>query len=88
MSAVILTPLKLPTCIKQRVDSPISLVAAPCSVQHVLGTNCSSISYWLQEDGFHNTSSLIAQRLLGLLSFIHILEKYTTPLDEIFRPPM
>jgi hypothetical protein len=87
MGAVIFAPLKLPTCPKQGVDSPVAFTATPCSVQQVLSTSCSSISYWLQEE-FHLSSSVIAQSLVGLLSFLLILTKYTSPLDEIYRPPM
>lgn len=88
MSAVLFTPLKLPTCLKQRADAPVALAATPCAVQQVLSTSCSSISYWLQEEAFHPTSSLMVQNLVGLLSFLLIFAKYTSPLDEIYRPPM
>jgi hypothetical protein len=87
LSAVFFSPLKSPPCLKQHVDTPVAFAATPCSAQQVLNSSCSSFSYWLQEE-FHLSSSLIAQSFVGLLSFFLIVAKYTSPLSEIYRPPM
>ncbi|WP_454780975.1 hypothetical protein [Legionella sp. WA2022007384] len=88
MSAIFLAPLKLPTCPKQSVNSPVALsvVMTPCSVQQVMNSSCYSASYWLQ-DAFVN-SSWIVRNLIGLLGFLLILSKYNSPLDTIYRPPI
>lgn len=89
MSAVLLTPLKLPTCPKQNLDSPVafSLAVSPCSIQQTMNSSCFSSSYWLQDE-FRLASSWIVRSLIGLLSFLLICSKYNSPLDEIYRPPI
>lgn len=89
MSAVIFVPLKLPNCPKQSANAPVilSFAATPCSVQQVIGNSCFSTSYWLHDE-LHLISQLILPSLIGLLSFFHIFSKYTSPLDEIYRPPI
>lgn len=70
MSALLIAPLKLPTCPKQSVSSPalLSFAVTPCSPQQVMNNACFSAPYWLQEE-FYLTSKLILPCLLGLLSF-------------------
>ena len=89
MSALILVPLKLPTCPKQRVNSSaaLSFVITHCSVQQTVNNSCFSASYWLKDE-FHLTSPWIIQTLIGLLGFLLIFSKYNSPLDEIYRPPI
>ncbi|KTD14755.1 hypothetical protein Lgra_0458 [Legionella gratiana] len=89
MSAVLIAPLKLPTCPKQSIGSPalLSFAVTPCSTQQVVSSSCFSASYWVQDE-FYLTSQLILQCLIGLLSFLLIFSKYSSPLDEIYRPPI
>lgn len=85
LSAVILVPLKLPACFKQPVNTPIALGAMPCSVQKILSASCSSFSFCLQED--HQFPTELMQRFAGLLCFLLVFIKYTSPLGYIYRPP-
>jgi len=89
LSAVVLAPLKLPTCLKQLANAPIalSLNSSPCSVQQSLGNSCYSSSYWLQ-DTFHLLSEEVLLGLVGILSFFLLITKYNAPLDKIYRPPI
>ncbi|WP_115707395.1 hypothetical protein [Legionella sainthelensi] len=89
MSALLIAPLKLPTCPKQSVSSPalLSFAVTPCSPQQVMNNTCFSAPYWLQDE-FYLISKLILPCLLGLLSFLLVFSKYNSPLDEIYRPPI
>ncbi|KTC71524.1 hypothetical protein Lbir_1676 [Legionella birminghamensis] len=88
LSAVILTPLKQPSCPRTADSSqPVSLAVTPCSVQQVLSSGCSPASYWFEED-LQSLSPLLLQSFIGLLSFLLIFSSYRSPLDEIYRPPI
>ncbi|KTD73077.1 hypothetical protein [Legionella tucsonensis] len=89
MGALVLAPLKLPTCPKQSMSAPaaLSFTLTPCSVQQAMNNGCFSASYWLQDE-FHLKAQWIAQCLIGLLGFLLIFSKYNSPLDEIYRPPI
>ncbi|HHT0594294.1 TPA: hypothetical protein ACTXXA_002645 [Legionella anisa] len=89
MSALVLAPLKMPTCPKQRTNgtAALSFALTPCSIQQAINNSCFSASYWLQGE-LNFESQLIAQNLIGLLGFLLLFSKYTSPKDEIYRPPI
>lgn len=89
MSALFLAPLKMPTCPKQSTTGPaaLSFALTPCSVQQTMDSSCFSASYWLQDE-FNLESQWIVRSFIGLLGFLLLFSKYTSPLDEIYRPPI
>ncbi|KTD52630.1 hypothetical protein Lqui_0083 [Legionella quinlivanii] len=88
LSAVILAPLKQPSCIRAAdASSPISFAMTPCSVQQILSSGCGSVYYWLEEES-QSLQQMLLQSLIGLISFLLIFSKYLSPSDEVYRPPI
>lgn len=87
LSAVILAPLKQPSCIRAADASPHSFAMTPCSVQQILSSGCGSVYYWLEEES-QSLQQMLLQSLIGLLSFLLIFSKYLSPSDEAYRPPI